>query len=147
MSFLFEPFFGVVDLQSSTVRALGGWDNKVTVTAPDDIGLLTAKIVFAEPPVKGVVYTAGDTVTYRELAEVLKEVFERPFSRELWDMTRLKEELARDPGNDVKKYRVVFGAGTGVSWDRKVAFNEQRGIATVSVRGWAEKLKKQLEVV
>lgn len=49
-SFLFEPSFGVVDLSQNTVRALGSWETAVTVTSPDDIGRLTAAILFAEPP-------------------------------------------------------------------------------------------------
>ncbi len=46
-SFLFEGSFGVVDLAQNTMHALGSWDNAVTVTAPDDIGRLTAAILFA----------------------------------------------------------------------------------------------------
>jgi hypothetical protein len=48
MSFLFEEFFGVVEGLGGdvVVRALGGWENQVTVTTPRDIGRLTAEIVF-----------------------------------------------------------------------------------------------------
>ena len=52
-SFLFEPAFGVVDLAKNTVHALGSWDTQVTVTTPEDIGMLTAKIVFAKPRQSG----------------------------------------------------------------------------------------------
>jgi hypothetical protein len=47
MSFLFEEFWGVVDVKEKkwVVRALGSWENKVTVTTPEDIGRLTARIV------------------------------------------------------------------------------------------------------
>jgi len=39
----------------------GSWDTAVTVTTSEDIGTLTAEIIFAEPPViNRVVYTAGD---------------------------------------------------------------------------------------
>ena len=43
-SFLFEPAFGVVDLANNTVNALGSWDTQVTVTTPEDIGMLTATV-------------------------------------------------------------------------------------------------------
>ena len=43
-SFLFEPAFGVVDLAKNTVHALGSWDTQVTVTTPEDIGMLTATV-------------------------------------------------------------------------------------------------------
>lgn len=35
--FLFEKFFGVVDLNLPLVRALGSWETAVTVTTPEDI--------------------------------------------------------------------------------------------------------------
>src|SRR6201999_2404391 len=70
-SFLFEPAFGVVDLAANTVHALGSWDTAVTVTTPDDIGVLTAEILLAEPRMANtVVYTAGDTITYGRLADI-----------------------------------------------------------------------------
>ncbi len=34
-SFLFEPAFGVVDLERGVVHALGSWDTRVTVTTPE----------------------------------------------------------------------------------------------------------------
>ena len=71
-SFLFEPAFGVVDLAANTVNALGSWDTAVTLTTADDIGNLTAEILFTEPRISNrAVYVAGDTVTYREVADAL----------------------------------------------------------------------------
>ena len=46
----------------------------------------------------------------------------------------LKDELAKDP---IKKYRVVFAEGKGVSWDVGNTFNAQRGIEVLSVEQWA----------
>ncbi len=66
MSYLFEPEFGVVDLENSEVHALGSLDTAVTLTTPDDIGVLTAEIVFFEPTIRNeIVFLAGDTVTPR----------------------------------------------------------------------------------
>lgn len=45
-SFLFEPVFEVVDFENDTVNALGSLETSVTLTTPDDIGALTAEIVF-----------------------------------------------------------------------------------------------------
>ncbi len=50
-SFLFEPSFGVFDLQQNVVRALGSWENSVTITTAEDIGALTVKVLAAEPPI------------------------------------------------------------------------------------------------
>jgi hypothetical protein len=57
------------------VRALGRWDNKVSVTTPGDIRRVTADVVFDEPRiVDRVVYTAGETISYGRLADVVEEV-------------------------------------------------------------------------
>jgi len=37
----------------------------------------------------------------------------------------------------MKKYRAVFAAGVGVSWDMKETFNVRNGMGTVSVEEWA----------
>lgn len=137
-SFLFEPSFGVVDLAQNTVNALGSWDTAVTVTTPEDIGALTAEICFAEPRiVDSVVYTAGDTVTYAQLADIVDSVLGRKVRRVKWSVPELKDELAKAPDDAIKKYRVVFAEGNGVSWDIDKTFNARRGIKTLSVAQWA----------
>jgi hypothetical protein len=138
-SFLFEPLFGVVDLAQNTVHALGSWDTAVTVTTPEDIGVLAAEICFAEPRIANrVVYTAGDTVTYGQLADIVDSVLGRKVRRVEWSVPELKDELAKDPADAIKKYRVVFAEGKGVSWDMDKTFNAQRGIAVMGVERWAE---------
>lgn len=138
-SFLFEPSFGVVDLAQNTVHALGSWDTAVTVTTPEDIGVLAAEICFAEPRIANrVVYTAGDTVTYGQLADIVDSVLGRKVRRVEWSVPELKDELAKDPADAIKKYRVVFAEGKGVSWDMDKTFNAQRGIAVMGVERWAE---------
>ncbi|MGI4890184.1 MAG: aromatic alcohol reductase, partial [Janthinobacterium lividum] len=85
MSYLFEPDFGVVDLQNDAVHALGSLDTAVTLTTPDDIGALTAEIVFAKPRIRDeIVYLAGDTVTYGEVADKLQAALGRPFTHSAW---------------------------------------------------------------
>ncbi|KUJ15969.1 putative isoflavone oxidoreductase [Mollisia scopiformis] len=146
-SFLFEAYFGVVDFQSSSgdemvVRALGDWENKVTVTTPEDIGKLTAMVVFEEPKIKNrVVYTAGETVSYGRVAEIVESVLGKKVKREVWSVEKLKEDLKSDPNDSLKKYRVVFAQGKGVSWDMEKTFNVQRGIEVQDVESFArEKL-------
>lgn len=136
-SFLFEPSFGVVDLGRNTVNALGSWDNGVTVTTADDIGALTTEIVFTEPRiVDQIVYLAGDTVTYRQLADEIDELLDLNVDRTEWSVPDLKRELADDPDNSIKKYRAVFAEGKGVAWDKSQTFNAQRGIAACGLEGW-----------
>ena len=136
-SFLFEPSFGVVDLSQNAVHALGSWENSVTVTTAEDIGMLTADILFAEPRISNrVLYTAGDTVTYRQLADVIDLVLERRVERVLWTVPVLKEQLASDPDSALYKYRVVFAEGRGVAWPIKETFNAQKAIPVVGIERW-----------
>jgi len=129
MSYLFEPDFGVVDLENSEVHALGSLDTAVTMTTPDDIGVLTADIVFFEPTIRNeIVFLAGDTVTYGEVADKLEAALGRPFKRSVWTVPFLMEELANDPKNMVRKYRAAFAIGRGVSWPKEGTFNDRQGI-------------------
>ena len=136
-SFLFEPIFGVVDLQKNVVNALGSLDTKVTLTTPDDIGALTAEVVFAQPMIRNeIVYLAGDTVTYREVADKLQTVLGRPFTKAEWTVSQLKSELAQDPDNHIKKYRAVFAEGKGVAWPKRDSFNVQNGRNVKNAEEW-----------
>lgn len=137
MSYLFEPEFGVVDFENSAVRALGSYDTAVTLTTPDDIGMLTAEIVFYEPTISNeIVFLAGDTVTYGELADKLEAALKRPFSRSEWSVPVLMEELAADPQNMMRKYRAAFGIGRGMSWDKSATFNAREGVKVTDVSDW-----------
>jgi len=136
-SFLFDPAFGVVDLTQGHVRALGSWDNSVTVTAAADIGILTAAILFEEPPLRNqVVYTAGDTITYKRLAEIVTAMTGREIHKTVWTVDRLREELAQDPMNALRKYRVVFAEGIGVAWNAELSYNATRNIPVRNVEHW-----------
>ncbi|WP_186151135.1 aromatic alcohol reductase [Burkholderia gladioli] len=141
-SFLFEPGFGVVDLATHTVHALGSEDTAVTLTTADDIGALTAEVLFAEPRIANqVVRVAGDTVTYRELADALERWSGRRVRRETWSVPELQRQLAEAPGDALRKYRVVFAQGRGVAWDQRQTFNAERGIAVTGLEAW---MKAQL---
>lgn len=137
MNYLFEPGSGMVDLPNETVNALGTADTAVTVTTPEDIGALTAEILFAKPRIENeIVYVAGDTITYGQLAQTLEEVLGRPFELRVWSETLLMEELATDPDNMTRKYRAAFAQGRGVAWDKESTFNARHGILTTTLREW-----------
>ncbi|KAH6675594.1 isoflavone reductase [Halenospora varia] len=151
-SFLFEDWFGVVvGLKDEgeggkgkgevKVRALGGWENGVTVTTPGGIGRVVTAVVAAEDlNWNQVVYTAGETITYGKLANLVEGFVGegRKVEREDWNVETLKKELEADPENVIKRYRVVFAEGKGVSWDEKETFNVKWGIEMQDVRGWIE---------
>lgn len=134
MSYLFIADFGVVDLDNKTARALGSWDNKVTVSTPEDIGRLTAEMVFVpEGTLNAVVRIGGDTVSYGQLADILDEAFGERFKREEWDLPLLRNRLAESPDNLWYKYRCIFGDGKGISWDIKKTLNGRRDISMTTV--------------
>jgi len=138
-SFLFEPAFGIVDLAKNTVHALGSWDTEVTVTTPEDIGMLTAKIVFAKPRLANqVVFVAGDTLTYAQLADAVDATLNRTVSRIEWSIPTLKDDLKAAPNDQLSKYRVVFAEGKGVAWDKSQTFNAANGIELTTTAGWIE---------
>lgn len=137
MSYLFEPDFGVVDLQNDTVHALGSIDNTMTLTTPDDIGMLTAAIVFKTPRIRNeIVYIAGDTLTYAEVADKLQSALGRPFSCTEWSEQYLMDKLALNQQDMMSKYRAVFAQGRGVAWDKKQTFNERHNIPVTDVAAW-----------
>lgn len=112
-SFIFEPAFGIVNAERNSVTALGSWENKVTTTAPDDIGKVVAEIALKRPDENGVVFAAGDTVSMQQIADVVEHVLGKKVSRSVKTVEQLKDELATDPYNGYKKYRVVFAEGRG----------------------------------
>jgi len=123
-SYLFEPFFGVLNLEAKSINALGSWDTAVTVTTPEDIGKLTAEIFFNEPVIEDrIVYIGGDTVTYGQLADITESLSGEKFKRTVTTIGELDNDLKNDPDNFVKKYRHIFGNGAGVSWSLHQKFN------------------------
>ena len=139
-SFLFEPSFDVVDFENDTVNALGSLETSVTLTTPDDIGKLTAEIVFFEPRFRNeIVYLSGDTVAYGQVAGILERVLGRPFKTNVWTVPYLMQELEKDPTHHIKKYRAVFAQGKGVSWPKAGTFNDRQSIPMTTVEQWAKK--------
>lgn len=133
-SFLFEPAFDVVNLAARTLHGLGTWDTRVTVTTPEDIGRLTTEILLAEPRIANeVVYVAGDTITYGELARVVERATGQTYEKTLWPLDKLRADLARAPEDVMTRYRAAFALGDGMWWDKADTFNARRGIETVDV--------------
>lgn len=140
MSYLFIADFGVVDLENRTARALGSWDNRVTVSTPEDIGRLTAEMVFVpEGTINEVVHIGGDTVSYGQLADFLDQVLGEGFKREEWTLQFLKDRLVENPGNLWYKYQCIFGDGKGISWDMAKTLNGKRGISMTTVADYVKR--------
>ncbi len=136
-SFLFEPSFGLVDLEAGRVHALGSWENRLTVTIPDDIGRLTVAILAHEPRLDNeVVFVAGDTFSYVQLADMVEHHLSRSVERILWNMNTLRSEVAAHPEDGMRKYHLAFARDTGVAWNKECTFNAAQGIAVTDVPSW-----------
>ena len=138
-SFIFEPAFGIVNEARDVVTALGSRENRVTATAPDDIGSVVAELALKRTEVKGVVYAAGDTVSMRQIGDIIDDVLGRKVRRVEKSVEELKRELEDKPKDGMAKYRIVFGEGRGIAWDKETSFNARNGIETLTVSEWAEK--------
>lgn len=143
-SFLFEPSFGIVDLERKVVSALGSWDTKVTCTTPEDVGKMTAEILLHKPAFENeVVYIAGDTVSYRELAELTEDLTGVQFEYTELNPEKLASDVEQNPG-PMEKYRSAFGQGDGMHWPKSKTYNVKYGFELTTVREWlADHLKKQ----
>ncbi|SEO83837.1 aromatic alcohol reductase [Aquisalimonas asiatica] len=139
-SFLFEPAFGVVDLDTSTVRALGSWDTRVTVTTPEDIGHLTAEIYLEEPRIRNeIVFIAGDTLSYGQLATIVEEQAGKTVKRIVLSLEELDDQLAQAPDDVMLRYRKAFALGTGMWWEKSKTYNHARGIETMDAKAWLKR--------
>ena len=146
MSYLFIPDFGVVDLKNRTVRALREWDNTVTVTLPRDIGIMAADMVFRpEDTESRVVYIGSDTISYKQLADLLDAVFGLELKREEWNMDFLRAKLRDEPDNLWVQYQNIFAKGVGVSWPQDKTLNYQRKIVLTGVKAYLEENKKSFQ--
>ncbi|KAJ5319295.1 uncharacterized protein N7506_011999 [Penicillium brevicompactum] len=136
--FLFEPWFGVVDLKNNAVCALGSWDTAVTVTAPEDIGEITAEILLGDKGetafTNNAIFIAGDTLSYANLALLLEKATGKPVQRTLRTVQSAQTDLAKEPTNEIYKYQIVFGEGRGVSWDLSKTWNHENGILGLTVK-------------
>lgn len=146
MSFLFEPFWGIIDRSREdgegmvVVRALGSWEHGVTVTDVNDIGRVLVRIVRGDVERENrVLCVAGDTVRYGELASIVEKVSGKVVQREEWDMQYLEEEVKSDPEDGIKKYRLVF-ARDGVWWEKDKSVNAALGMTMMSVEDYAKKI-------
>lgn len=136
-SFLFEPAFDVVNLKEGYINALGSWENKVTVTSPDDIGMLTTMILLESPRITNeVIFIAGDTISYGELADIVDSVTNKIFKRNIFSLKGLQNELAQNPDNQMQRYQAAFAQGDGMWWSMENTYNYIKGISTQNVEQW-----------
>ncbi|WP_238084887.1 MULTISPECIES: aromatic alcohol reductase [Pseudescherichia] len=135
--FLFEPAFDVVNLSKNTINALGGWENQVTVTSPADIGRLTTEIYLHQPRIiNEVVFVAGETTSYRKLAETVERVTNLTFTKKVLTLPTLLEALHLRPDDPMLRYRVAFARGDGMWWPESETWNARNNFPTQDIASW-----------
>ena len=160
MSFLFEQAWGVVVKEPTEddqarerirVRPVGGWETPLTVTTAEDIGRATAEIALtagtSDNPDdshvavhRDVVFIAGQTVTYSELADLLASVTGKEVIRDgSWTMGYLSAKMDEDPGNKLWRYRTVFGQGIGTAWPVEGTLNDDKNWAFEGIGEWVKR--------
>ncbi|HDL7101044.1 TPA: aromatic alcohol reductase [Yersinia enterocolitica] len=136
-SFLFEPAFNVVNLAEKTINALGGWDTQVTVTSPVDIGRLTTDIYLHQPRIiNEVVFIAGETLSYRKLANTVEHFTKQSFTRKVLTVPMLLDELRLNPDDLMLRYRAAFARGDGMWWSMSETYNAKNNLQTQNVEEW-----------
>lgn len=136
-SFLFEPAFDVVNLSEKTIHAPGGWDTRVTVTSPQDIGRLTTAIYLHQPKIRDeVVFVAGETTSYGELAETVEQVTKQTFTKKAFPLSVLLDQLRLQPDDQMLRYRAAFARGDGMWWPMSDTWNAQNNIPTQDIASW-----------
>ncbi|KIV92326.1 hypothetical protein PV10_06778 [Exophiala mesophila] len=157
MSFLFEQAWGVVvkeppedgqGRERIRVRPVGGWETPLTVTTAEDIGRATAEIALTagtrDKPDdshvavhRDVVFIAGQTVTYSELADLLASVTGKEVIKDgSWTVGYLSAKMDEDPGNKLWRYRTVFGQGIGTAWPVEGTLNDDKKWAFEGIGEW-----------
>lgn len=112
---------------------------QVTITSPQDIGRLTVAILFTQPEITDeVVYVAGDTLSYGDIADVVEKAWEEPIKRVKWTVPHLQESLKEKPDDAMRKYRVAFALGRGTAWDMNTTFNAAHDIPVTNLRQWID---------
>ncbi|KAF2132817.1 NAD(P)-binding protein [Dothidotthia symphoricarpi CBS 119687] len=145
MSFLFDPVWELIDESQEKdgklkVRCLGSWQHKVTVTDVHDIGRVLAKIIAGDVEAEDrVLYIAGDTVSYGDLAGIVEKVSGKEVEREEWTIPCLEEVLSKDTEDGIKRYRLVF-ARKGVWWGKEETVNAKLGMNMLQVESYAREL-------
>ncbi|EHL01215.1 hypothetical protein M7I_2912 [Glarea lozoyensis 74030] len=74
-----------------------------------------------------------------EQLDALEEKLGVEVGRVLWDVEFLERELRDDPDDNMKRYRVAFAKGRGVSWDKERSFNVEKGLEVVDVEDFVER--------
>ncbi|KAI1108097.1 NAD(P)-binding protein [Nemania sp. NC0429] len=142
ISFVFLPEFRLVDLENRIVRGFGSWDTQLSATTPRDIGRVAAEIIYEPRGIhRQIAYAAGDTVSYKDIADLVEKRFGGSWKRELWGPQTLHERSKASPDDGMVKYQNVFGAGKGVAWDMADTVNAQRGMKMETVEDYLKNME------
>ncbi len=110
----------------------------MTVTSPADIGRLTTAIYLHQPRiVNEVVFVAGETTSYRQLADTVERVTQQTFSKAVHTLPALLEQLRTNPDDAMLRYRAAFARGMacGGRWATPECRHQ---LPTRDIAGWLQ---------
>lgn len=111
---------------------------QVTVTSPADIGRLTTAIYLHQPRiVNEVVFVAGETTSYRQLADTVERVTQQTFSKAVHTLPALLEQLRTNPDDAMLRYRAAFARGMACG-GRWATLNARHQLPTQDIAGWLQ---------
>lgn len=139
-----SPFFGVDSATKTLTYPISG-AAKFTTTTLADIGAIVADAIVTGKGRNATVKTAGATLTYAQLGDVLDRVSGSKWTR----VTRSKADYEAALAKNTYDYQARFGLLLGDakleaanSWDVKESYNAKNGIAVTSVEESAKKAIK-----
>lgn len=98
-------------------------------------------VLDAWPEVRNeIVFVAGDTICFGELAREVSYATGAIIHTELWDIAHLESDLRASPDDGMRKYRVVLAKGTGVAWEKQTSWNAIKGIQMKTVKDFVREL-------
>lgn len=140
-SVIFPPVEGLVDMENKVVYGSENWDNRFVITTTKDVGRFTAEIVLGPERdavfVNGPVYIAGDTASYRDVANAMEEVTGEKFTRKLFTQKEAQDDLRENltVGNIC---RSAFAQGKSFLFDPKDLWVPRAPLETTTLRDFAE---------
>lgn len=104
-----------VDLQRGTVAAPGSWDAKVNTTPFEEVGWLVAAAC-VEPQARNARLYSGETVTYKQLADLLDAARGKPVERRIRTVEEAQKAVDVNTHDYAARLAGAVADGRGIWW-------------------------------
>ena len=104
-----------VDLERGVVTAPGSWEARLNTTPLEEIGWLVAAAV-VDPQARNAVLYSGETVTYKQLADLVDAARGKPVERRIRTVEDAQKAVDADTHDFAARLAGVVADGRGASW-------------------------------